>query len=338
MRWLDLDAQGHVNASVVVAMSQQAWAQFLAEGGQSQLFEVSRIIKAQVQYLAPIHYSVEPLTVSIELLGVTSYRVRAEFTFSYKGKGYAVMRASIGRLLGADSDADADTLPEDARAWFQNFLNAGQIGQVAAKALTSPPPLASVKAAKNNQNAGVAEKVEPLAAMVSEEKPELEPYAEAKPEADSPFPDFPKWRVGPSHHEFSYALRPADTRADGYIGPAAAFNIIAEARIRMNPVSTTSTRMDEAAALGIIWALVRQDVDFLAPFKYTLEPLRVHTSYAAVGNTSMTLVAEVLDSDDTALIRSVTVLVATDSDGKPTPVPETTAHGFDLWPATLATL
>ena len=45
----------------------------------------------------------------------------------------------------------------------------------------------------------------------------------------------------------------------------------------------------------MVWFVVRQDLDYLAPLDFALEPYEVATSVVAVGRRSFTLAAELRD-------------------------------------------
>ena len=61
-RFTDLDPQGHVNNVVVVDYLQQARAQFLLSGPAAGLLDSGCLVVGhQVEYLAPIGWSAEPV-------------------------------------------------------------------------------------------------------------------------------------------------------------------------------------------------------------------------------------------------------------------------------------
>ena len=82
-RFTDLDPQGHVNNVVVVDYLQQARAQFLLSGPAAGLLDSGCLVVGhQVEYLAPIGWSAEPVAVELHVdrLGaarfVIAYRIR----------------------------------------------------------------------------------------------------------------------------------------------------------------------------------------------------------------------------------------------------------------------
>jgi acyl-CoA thioesterase FadM len=110
--------------------------------------------------------------------------------------------------------------------------------------------------------------------------------------------------------------------------------MVTESRIRMNPGATDRTRMEDAEAQGLVWLVLRQDVDYLSRVDLLVGTVRVRTCYAKVGNTSLTLVAQVEHPETHEVFaRTTTVLVCADADGKPTAVPPGIAKGLELWPA-----
>ena len=82
-RWGDLDAQGHVNNAVYLDHLQDARVAFLHAGapGLADMLDTGVLVVAhQVEYLAPVGYSLEPLTVStwIDVLGASRFVVGYE--------------------------------------------------------------------------------------------------------------------------------------------------------------------------------------------------------------------------------------------------------------------
>jgi acyl-CoA thioester hydrolase len=334
MRWVDLDAQGHANNALIPKYCLQAWADFLQAGGQAQLLPKLTVLKCQVQYLAPISFSQDPIGVVVQTLGVTSFRVRVEFTLTSQNRPVALVRATVGF---EDQDVEnPQSLPEPARDWFGQHQPDAK-NTVLAKAVAPPPKLESVQAAKDQLDAGLAAEVDPLASLVAQEPVPDEPAADNAPGESDPFPVFPNWRVGEGGFVYEFPLRYSDISAHGHIGPITVFDIVAEARNRMHPPDESRTRMEEAAEEGIIWLVVRQDVEYLAPIEYSFRPLRVRTAFGRVGTTSLTLVAQVEDGGASApCARTVTVLVCADKEGKPIPVPASITRSAALWPAEVA--
>ena len=149
-----------------------------------------------------------------------------------------------------------------------------------------------------------------------------------------PLRDLGRWQVGEAACEFDFGVRWADLDQYGHVNNVRVFDYVAEARNHLNPAGAGLTRMQQAVATGTTWLVARQDVHYLDELHHRLEPYRVRTAYAAVGRTSMTLVAEVTDPlTSKAHARTITVLVHGDAEGRPIPVPPEAHAGLELWPA-----
>lgn len=149
-----------------------------------------------------------------------------------------------------------------------------------------------------------------------------------------PLRELGRWRVGEQACVFDFTVRWADLDQYGHVNNVRVFDYVAEARNHLNPDGADLTRMQRATATGTTWLVARQDVWYLDEIQHRAEPYRVRTAYAAVGRTSMTLVAEVTDPlTDRVHARTLTVLVHGDAEGRPIPVPPEARLGLERWPA-----
>ena len=81
MRWVDLDAQGHVNNAVVADYLQEARVDWLLSGPQAHLLGTSTMVVAQqVEYLGPVVFELEPIEVELWVGSVGASR----FTLGYR--------------------------------------------------------------------------------------------------------------------------------------------------------------------------------------------------------------------------------------------------------------
>ena len=73
----------------------------------------------------------------------------------------------------------------------------------------------------------------------------------------------------------------------------------------------------------------RQEVDYVEQMAWRTEPYMGYTAPLRVGTTSVTLGCEIVDPRDASVrIRSRTVLVRTGADGRPAPLPSSTARAM----------
>lgn len=92
IRWVDLDAQGHVNNALVADYLQEARVAFLMQGPNAHLLGSSTVVVAhQVEFLRPVEFSLEPVEIDLRVGHVGASR----FTLGYQVRqnGTPVARA-----------------------------------------------------------------------------------------------------------------------------------------------------------------------------------------------------------------------------------------------------
>lgn len=274
LRWVDLDAQGHVNNAVVADYLQEARVEWLFTGPNAHLLgDSTMVVGHQLEYLGPIGFSTEPISVEVRVGPVGAARFLLGYTVTQDGREVARGRSTlclfdyranrVRRMTGAE------------RGWF----------------------------------AGQSEPMEPLASLG-------------------------RWRVGVRAHEFPVTVRWSDVDTYGHVNNVRVFDYIAEARVRMNPDPDGPDRMAVAAADAMVWMVARQDVDYLGQMLLRPQPYLVRTAIGRVGRTSVTTIAEIVDPlDGRVLVRTRTVVVSGDLNGRPVPLPELMVQAARLWPA-----
>jgi acyl-CoA thioester hydrolase len=275
LRWVDLDAQGHVNNAVVADYLQEARVRFLLEGDNAALLgNGTLVVGHQIEYLAPVEFANDPVEVHLSVGDVGASR----FTIGYEvvQQGRVAARA---RTVLCIFDFDAGRprrMTADERGWFQ-----------------------------------------------------------ARSEPLEPMRPLDRWRPGLAAYEAPLIVRWTDLDAYGHVNNVRFFDFVAEARVHMSSDADRSgNRMTAAAKAGLLWMVVRQDVDYLAQLDHRLKPYLTRVAVADIGRTSMTLVAEVTDPcAGTVFARARTVIVCGDRSGRPVPVPDELRHGLETWPA-----
>ena len=103
-----------------------------------------------------------------------------------------------------------------------------------------------------------------------------------------PLRELPRHRVGPRPHRCPINVRWSDLDSYGHVNNVTFYDYVQEARIALitSSLGWTADR---------VWFVVRQDVDYLAPLDFALEPYEVATSVVALGRRSFTLTAELND-------------------------------------------
>lgn len=102
-------------------------------------------------------------------------------------------------------------------------------------------------------------------------------------------------------HRHPVRVRWSDLDSYGHVNNVRYYDYIQEARIAM-----VADQLGEGAR----WVVVRQDLDYLRPIDFAVEPYRAETVVTEIGNRSVTLAAELRDGDGTRYAAARTVLVA----------------------------
>jgi len=116
MRWGDLDAQGHVNNGVFLDYLQDGRLDFVLAGDVPDMLKGVVAVQHVIDYVAPVHYSEEPLKVHIVMLD----RGRARFVVGYVVT-YAGRTVAMARSVMTPFDLDTQRprrLTEAEIAWF----------------------------------------------------------------------------------------------------------------------------------------------------------------------------------------------------------------------------
>lgn len=117
LRWVDLDAQAHVNNAKVVDVLQEARVAFLLGGPNAHLLGDGIIVVGhQVEYLRSIDFTREPLRVRLSIGHVGASR----FTLGYEVQqsGVPVARAHTVLCYFDFERGRPARLPQADRAWF----------------------------------------------------------------------------------------------------------------------------------------------------------------------------------------------------------------------------
>ena len=109
--------------------------------------------------------------------------------------------------------------------------------------------------------------------------------------------------VGEGAARYPLTVRWSDLDAFGHVNNVKFYDYVQEARVAI----MTST-LDWSA--GVVWSIVRQDLEHVAPLDFRCEPYEVATSVVALGSRSFTLAAEIRDpGTGTVYARARTVAV-----------------------------
>ena len=117
MRWVDVDAQGHVNNALIADYLQEARVRFLLEGENAALLgHGTLVVGHQVEYLAPVEFRTEPVQVRLWVGNVGASR----FSIGYEVVQDVVVAARARTVLCIfDFDAGRPRrMTPTERAWF----------------------------------------------------------------------------------------------------------------------------------------------------------------------------------------------------------------------------
>ncbi|MGJ3509957.1 acyl-CoA thioesterase [Enemella sp. A6] len=138
--------------------------------------------------------------------------------------------------------------------------------------------------------------------------------------------DVPRPRWGDEGHHSPIRVRWSDLDAYGHVNNAMFYDYIQEARMR----TLKSVNRGAFAEKGQrLWMVVRQDIDYITQLPFRHQPYDCVTVVPKLGNSSMTLAAELRDENGTVYAAARTVLVCTDLSGRPVPLPEVVRNGLD---------
>ncbi|MEL4356986.1 MULTISPECIES: acyl-CoA thioesterase [unclassified Luteococcus] len=128
-------------------------------------------------------------------------------------------------------------------------------------------------------------------------------------------------------HVHEFLVRWGDVDRYGHVNNVRHFDYVQEARIAATTAADPGMSRDGGE---VRWVVARQDVDYLHQISHRMEPYAVHTAVTAIGRTSYTLAAEIVDpqADGQVLARARTVQVCTDAAGAKRELPDSTREGL----------
>jgi acyl-CoA thioester hydrolase len=116
-----------------------------------------------------------------------------------------------------------------------------------------------------------------------------------------PLRPLPRAGVGEGAARYPLTVRWSDLDAFGHVNNVKFYDYVQEARVAL-----MAEGLDWSA--GVVWSVVRQDLDHVAPLDFRPEPYEVATSVVALGSRSFTLAAEIRDpASGTVYARARTV-------------------------------
>ena len=118
-------------------------------------------------------------------------------------------------------------------------------------------------------------------------------------------------------------VRWSDLDSYGHVNNVKILDYLMQARIAATTSWSPAMARSGTPGAQLDWLIVRQDVDYINQITHRLDPYSVRTAPAALGRSSVTLVAEIFNPDDgSTFARGRTVLVAADDKGQPVELPD----------------
>lgn len=103
-----------------------------------------------------------------------------------------------------------------------------------------------------------------------------------------PLRPVPRMALPANHHRYPLTVRWSDVDSYSHVNNVKYYEYIQEARISL--VSDTVGWEPES-----VWMVVRQDLEYVKPIDFRIEPYEVGTAVTAIGSRSFTLTAEISD-------------------------------------------
>jgi acyl-CoA thioester hydrolase len=117
-----------------------------------------------------------------------------------------------------------------------------------------------------------------------------------------PLRPLPKVALPSDNHRYPLTVRWSDVDSYGHVNNVKYYDYIQEARISL--VNETVGWEPEA-----VWMVVRQDLEYLKPIDFRIEPYEVGTAVSIIGNRSFTLTAEISDQASSTIYATARTVV-----------------------------
>jgi acyl-CoA thioester hydrolase len=117
-----------------------------------------------------------------------------------------------------------------------------------------------------------------------------------------PLRPLPRVPIPSNHHRFRLRVRWSDVDSYGHVNNVKYYDYLQEARISL--VTDTVGWEPEA-----VWMVVRQDLEYLKPIDFRIDPYEVRTAVSAIGNRSFTLSADINDPTSSTVYATARTVV-----------------------------
>jgi acyl-CoA thioester hydrolase len=117
-----------------------------------------------------------------------------------------------------------------------------------------------------------------------------------------PLRPLPRVPIPSNHHRYPLTVRWSDVDSYGHVNNVKYYDYLQEARISL--VTDTVGWEPEA-----VWMVVRQDLEYLKPIDFRIDPYEVRTAVSAIGNRSFTLSADISDPTSSTVYATARTVV-----------------------------
>lgn len=141
---------------------------------------------------------------------------------------------------------------------------------------------------------------------------------------ERPFPALPKPALQGRGHRSEVLTRWSDVDRFNHVNNVRMLDFFQEGRIQMTTAADPlAARMGSSGSAEgrSLWLVARQDVDYVAQMSFRREPYPMYTAVTRIGNSSLTLAAEIVEPESGQVIsRAQHVMVRADQEGRPRPI------------------
>lgn len=148
-----------------------------------------------------------------------------------------------------------------------------------------------------------------------------------------PFRDLPKPDLAGRGYRSRTLTRWSDVDRFNHVNNVRMLDFFQEGRIEMTTAADPlAARIGTAGASEgrSLWLVARQDVDYVNQMSFRRTPYLMYTAVTRIGNSSLTLAAEIVDPEtDQVISRARHVMVRADQDGRPRPIEDGMRAGLE---------
>lgn len=123
LRWGDEDSLGHINNVTHLRLLEEARIRFITQLGYTGDAEFGMVtVRHEIDYVKPLHYSIEPITIRCWLskVGTASFTIRCQ---THDQLGAVVLEASTVVVVTTLDGSASQPIPDNARSVLLPYLH-----------------------------------------------------------------------------------------------------------------------------------------------------------------------------------------------------------------------